>query len=296
MKSAPQDKPKEQQATEKAFDYDGLKRSILIEHNRLREDPVSYIPILEKHRSYFKGHVLHRPKQTPIKTHEGPRAFDLVIEFLKKQRPVAALTHDDRLSQAAKDHLEDHGLTGTVSHESTNGKVVAERLEKYCEWDSCCGENIDVGSTRAEDVIVSLLVDDGVKSRGHRENLFNDSFRAVGIACGPHKAFGIMTVIDYTGGVRRVNSSYFDYTDFKYEYPEHVRYYFKHGDKKEAFKAKNVYQQTDPDAPDNTVAVKIEERFRVVQDERHKEKKLSVIKKLYTLDDGTYHVVEVEEY
>jgi uncharacterized protein YkwD len=278
-------------------DYEKLKKAILVEHNRLREDPVSYIPILEKQKTYFKGHILSRPKQTPIKTHEGVRAFDLAIEFLKYQKPVPALTHDERLSLAAKDHLEDHGPIGTVSHESSNGKVVAERLEKYCEWDTCCGENLDVGSTRAEDVIVSLLVDDGVKSRGHRENLFNESFRSVGIACGPHKAYGSMTVIDYSGGARQSNTSYFDYNNFKYEYPEHVRHAFKHGDKREALKVKNVYQENDPDAPNNTVAVKIEERFRFVREgDSNTMKKLSVVKKLYSLDDGTYHVVEVEDY
>jgi uncharacterized protein YkwD len=289
-------KKQETQQPTVILDYDKLKKAILVEHNRLREDPVSYISILKKHKTYFKDKNLCRPKQTPIKTHEGIKAFELAIDFLKTQKPVQSLTHDDRLSQAAKDHLEDHGTLGTVSHESTNGKVVTERLEKYCEWDTCCGENLDVGSTRAEDVIVSLLVDDGVKSKAHRDNLFNPSFKCVGIACGPHKTFGIMTVIDYTGGARNINSSYFDYSNFKYEYPEHVRHAFKYGDKKNSFKAKNIYQENDPDAPDNTIAVKIEERFRIIKDETNASKTLSVIKKQYSLDDGTFYVVEVEDY
>jgi hypothetical protein len=279
------------------FDYEHLKKTLLIEHNRLREDPTSYIAILEKHRGFLKGNILQRPKQTPIKTHEGARGFDLAIEFLRTQKPVGALTYDERLSQAARDHVEDHGAIGTVSHESTNGKVASERIERHCEWDRCCGENIDVGSTRAEDILVGLLIDDGVKSRGHRENLFNAGFRFIGIACGWHKTFGIMTVIDYTGGVRELNSPYFDYKNFKYEYPEHVRYAFKYGDRKEKAKAKTVYQLNDPDAPDHTNGIKIEERFRIVKDDNlRREKKLSVVKKLYSLDDGTYHVVEVEEY
>jgi hypothetical protein len=278
-------------------DYEALKRTIIIEHSRLREDPMSYIPILEQQKSFFKGNILQRPKQTPIITKEGIRGLDLAIEFLKTQKPVPALTHDSRLSQAANDHVADHGPNGTVSHESTNGKVISERLERYCEWDNCCGENIDVGSLLAEEVIVSLLVDDGIRTRNHRNNLFNTSFRSFGIACGPHKTFGIMSVIVYNGRVRQLNSSYFDYSNFKYEYPAHVTHAYKHGDKKEPQKAKNIYQKTDPDAPDNTISVKIEERFRIIKDPVSNDaKKISVIKKQYALDDGTYHVIEVEEY
>src|SRR4051812_43619019 len=80
-----------------SHDYDYLKNAILIEHNRLREDPVSYIPILEKHRSYLKGNVLYRPKQTPVKTHEGEAAFNSAIEFLRYQKPVPSLALDERL-------------------------------------------------------------------------------------------------------------------------------------------------------------------------------------------------------
>jgi uncharacterized protein YkwD len=273
-------------------DFEDLRNSIYFEHNKLREDPSSYIPILEKQKAFFKENILSRPRQTPIITQEGPRAFDLAIEFLRHQKPVPILTHDNRLTQAALEQVKDHGPLGTVSHESTNGKTIAERIEKFCEWDTCCAENIDVGSITAIDAIVTLLVDDGLSSRVHRENLFNPLFKHIGLACGPHNVFGIITVLTYTGRVRQLNSTYYESGRVKYEYPDHV-----YRQSKKDSRVKNIYQQTDPDAPNDTVGVKLEERFRIVKDKRtHEDKKLSVIKKQYTLGDGSYHVVEVEEY
>ncbi len=35
--------------------------------------------------------------------------------------------------------------------------------------------------------VVSLLVDDGVPSRGHRDNILNESYNRVGVAIGEHR-------------------------------------------------------------------------------------------------------------
>ena len=48
------------------------------------------------------------------------------------------------------------------------------------------------------EVILQLLVDDGVPNRGHRENLFNPDFNDVGIFSASHKDFETMTVLDYS--------------------------------------------------------------------------------------------------
>jgi len=45
------------------------------------------------------------------------------------------------------------------------------------------------------------MVDDGVPSRGHRNNIFKPEFNMVGIGCGPHKEFRCITVLDYAGGM-----------------------------------------------------------------------------------------------
>ena len=38
------------------------------------------------------------------------------------------------------------------------------------------GENIAYGTTGGEAVVIALFIDDGVPSRGHRTNIFSNSY------------------------------------------------------------------------------------------------------------------------
>ena len=43
------------------------------------------------------------------------------------------------------------------------------------------------------DVVIELLVDDGMQNRAHRANIVNDEYGCSGNCSGPHKAHGFMT-------------------------------------------------------------------------------------------------------
>ena len=58
------------------------------------------------------------------------------------------------------------------------------------------GENIDFGPNDAIGVIVSLTLDDGEEERPHRDNLFKNDYKKIGIACGPHQTEFQMCVMD----------------------------------------------------------------------------------------------------
>lgn len=276
------------------FDFEELRKSILTELNRVRADPMCYIPILENMIPLFKGDVLHRKNQVPIQTAEGPAAFEEAIKFLKKQRAVNTLTFDERLAKGAIDHINDIGPKGLLSHDSTDGRTMSDRIEAYCEWDTTCGESIDIASKSGQEVIVSFLVDDGIPSRGHRDNLFRHDFKYVGIACGPHKDFETIVVIDFTGGLREQGKPFFDYENYKYEFPKDLstplRKVESIAEKRQA-KPKNTFQLSDADAPDDTVGVKMTRKTKL-----YNGKKINITKKYYTLENGTQHIVEVEEF
>mgnify|MGYP007117155667 FL=1 len=87
-----------------------------------------------------------------------------------------------------------------IQHDSSDGKTgVKERLRKYGNVVSCYGENLSFHCDEAQEVMIQLIVDDGVQNRGHRENIFNTEFNVMGCFTNAHKDFNQMTCIDYAG-------------------------------------------------------------------------------------------------
>lgn len=179
-----------------------LVDDIVEQHNMVRSNPKSYIPILEKQIKLFKGNVMYKPgSDVGIETTEGKSAYQECIEFLKKQKALGKLTYDAELSRASQDHADDIGPSGSCDHTGSDGSNSDQRISRYVEWDVTICENIDFGATTGEDIIISLIVDDGVKSRGHRTNIFNDKIKFVGIGMADHAEYGVCTVLNYCGGI-----------------------------------------------------------------------------------------------
>jgi uncharacterized protein YkwD len=58
-------------------------------------------------------------------------------------------------------------------------------------------ENISVGVWHPLQAILSLLIDDGVPSKGHRKNILNPAHRCIGLSTVSHKMHGTFTVMKY---------------------------------------------------------------------------------------------------
>ena len=214
-----QDEEEEQEQ----IDFIAIQKDLFIELNNLRKDPKSYIPLIEEEmKSLKKNDVLKRKDSNlQIQTMEGKEAYLDAIKFLEYQQPVPPLKEESRLSSAAMDLVNDIGKRGIVSHQDQYGQYVSERIEKYCEWDYSAGEVIEVSSRNPQDILISLIVDDGLKNRPDRISLFNQNYNFVGIGCGEHSEYEIVTVIVFEG----------DY--------------------------ENPYLINDPDAPDQTKGLRI---------------------------------------
>ncbi len=178
-----------------------FERALLTEHNAARTNPVAYAAHLEALLPHFDGTVLRRPgSSVGLQTNEGASAVREAIRALRQQQPVAALEWSDGIFRAARDHQRDQGPRGATGHSGSDGSTMDSRLRRYGAWVGTAAENIDYGSTSARDVLISLIVDDGVPSRGHRRNIFNPDIRVMGGACGEHTRYRTMCVIDYAGG------------------------------------------------------------------------------------------------
>jgi uncharacterized protein YkwD len=60
-------------------------------------------------------------------------------------------------------------------------------------------ENIACSAARAREVVLGMIVDDGVPSRGHRFNIFNPTFRTASVAAAPPANGVAACVIDFAG-------------------------------------------------------------------------------------------------
>ena len=278
-------------------DLNDLKNQILVEHNKIRVHPSSYIPLVESQMKLLKEKILYRPGEVPVETNEGEKAYIEAIAFLRKQHPVDPITFDGRVAKASQEHAEELGRMGLATHESSNGKTVPQRIEQYCEWEDICAESLDFGTKTGKDVIISLLVDDGQESRCHRENLFKKEVKHLGIGSAVHKEYEFVHVINYVGGVRELGKPFFDPKTYKYEFPKDIISPLDADEeqpmKKEekAKKAKNAFQLTDEDAPDGTVGCKILKNVSLYEGRVRR-----TTKKTYTLENGKEHIVEVEDY
>ncbi len=172
-----------------------LENSIVREYNLARTNPRRYAFFVSRVRPYFDGNVMTRPGYGPVVTVEGVEALDEAVRFLRKARPIAPVSPSKGLSLAALKHVDDQGPKGIVGHGGSDSSLPGHRIEIYGRSRGHIGENIAYGPHAAREVVIGLIIDDGMEGRGHRKNIFNSLFRQIGVSCGYHSKFQIMCVM-----------------------------------------------------------------------------------------------------
>jgi uncharacterized protein YkwD len=173
-------------------------RAVLRELNLARQNPTLYATFVEELRGRMNGNVMVLPGHTRIRTKEGTRAVDDATRFLRSAQPQAPLALSPGMSRAAADHCADQA-SGGFGHAGRDSSHADKRIARYGTFGGCWGENISYGKSTARDVVLALIIDDGLPTRKHRHNIFNPNFNFAGAAFGRHARFGTVCSMDFAG-------------------------------------------------------------------------------------------------
>ena len=176
--------------------FQELIESIYDEINLLRECPKEFAKKLEKEfENYKSNNARHRPGTVPVLTREGFKAVREAYEELENLENLPFLHRSVGLATAALSHCNDTGPLGIVGHIGSIETTLQQRIEKNGKWSESIAEALDYGSISGFEVVMSLLIDDGLTTRPHRKALLNPNFTKIGVGAAPHSEFKTIACI-----------------------------------------------------------------------------------------------------
>jgi uncharacterized protein YkwD len=84
----------------------------------------------------------------------------------------------------AMEHAITSGKKGTTGHQKFE-KRYNPLMQNYSE----VAENCAYGYEHAKDILIRLLIDEDIPDLGHRKNILNPNFNAIGVSIQPHRKF-----------------------------------------------------------------------------------------------------------
>lgn len=259
--------------------------------NKARADPKILVPYLEERLATFKDKA-YKIGDKWFNSREGAPAVQDAIDYLKGLSPVSQLRNSESMTKAAQEHSEDMSKTGVTGHTGTSGTSMAKRVEKYGKWKGGLSENLAYQQTTGLDCIIYWVINDGMNSRAERKNLFKPDFGVFGISAAAHPKFKTCAVLVLGGEIAEgeigkeatMLETEYDKAGFG-EFGTDGKV-FNYGDMQSAL-TQDYRGKLDMDLIPGAVSVAEEESIVI---EGGKEK--VVIKKIYTMGDGSLQTVE----
>lgn len=150
------------------------------------------LPTMEQELFYWTNLMRKNPPafcKTVVKEflHQFPEANSaesrsLINDLKQTKTGLPFLLPDEGLIRMAKTHAADlKSRGGIISHQSSSGKGFVDRIKEVGGY-RCGAENVFVGTPQALEVLILLLIDKGVRDKGHRKNLLDPSFTLMGVS------------------------------------------------------------------------------------------------------------------
>ncbi len=177
-----------------------LEQQVLSEINLARTRPAQYAAYLEQIKPLYSDKTLTLPGRGALLTVEGLSAVDEAIRFLRSSPPLPPLQISRGMCSGSGALVKEQGASGMTGHKSADGRYCEQRVAQFGTYKEPIGETLTYGNDSARQRVISLLIDDGVKNRGHRQRIFTPDYKVAGVACGEHSTLGSMCVITFAAG------------------------------------------------------------------------------------------------
>ena len=150
--------------------------------------------------------VPQQTNPTILRSNTNRSEFDTCLQEciteMQGMSPRGSLSSGIGLYRAARDWVQVQGK-GTHSTDTGHDPNLYQRIQKYCTY-TRAGENIAYGYSTPEEIVMALLIDDGVADRGHRKNILETDghgpYTHAGVSIGSHGYYTVMCCIDYASG------------------------------------------------------------------------------------------------
>jgi hypothetical protein len=150
------------------------EKDIIYILNLMRQYPKQFAETVVKKWPAKKGnHLLEVPE------------YQSLLKDLMAMKPQPLLKPDSNLWVSARCHAEMSGRAGYLGHERVSKNCIANFRGECCHY----------GYSNALEIVMSLLIDEGVPSLGHRR-ILTGNYHWAGVSMMPHSEYGYNTVID----------------------------------------------------------------------------------------------------
>ena len=103
----------------------------------------------------YEDKVFHRDDGTSFETKEGVAALEDAIAFIEKQPILPHLEWSQELYMAAQELVNDIGPSGEVSHVTSEGKSLENRLARHGKFLITCAESLVVAEHTGLEAVIN---------------------------------------------------------------------------------------------------------------------------------------------
>ena len=149
------------------------------------EEEINVIKIINLARLFPNQFLEFEIFDQPSKFNMNSSYVSSLKNTLNTMVPVEKLEGSQKMKRLANCFVLEQGPKGETGHNRIS-----------CP-DGFFGECCSYGLSNSLEIVLQLLIDEGISSLGHREICLDPKYLSVGVRIGNHKTYGSMTVLDF---------------------------------------------------------------------------------------------------